>query len=193
VERLVSAAADTERARAASSETESRSPSTGARCPDEDRPDPSPSDRPARVRAKPSRSSFIRFAKEPANDTPTQFSDEHGLRLDEMIREIVRCEVRAEVARVIATRPAQPTHVSVAEYAAARSISVSTVRNAIRGGRLPALRFGSAVRVPADAEIGRPVIGTADGCDASPVTRAEKILVDRISRSLVKSDARRVA
>jgi excisionase family DNA binding protein len=149
------------------------------------------------MRAKPPRSLFIRFAKGPVNDDPAQGPDEqeryHGLRLDEMIREIVRNEVRAEVARVIATGPAQPTHVSVAEYAAARSISVSTVRNAIRAGRLPALRFGTAVRVPADAEIGRPVIATADGHDASPVTRAEKILADRITRSLAKPTTRRVA
>jgi excisionase family DNA binding protein len=117
----------------------------------------------------------------------------HGLRLDEMIREIVRSEVRAEVARVIAAGPAQPTHVSVTEYAASRSISVSTVRNAIRGGRLPALRIGTAVRVPSDAEIGRPVIATVEGRDANPVTRAEKILADRISRSLVKSTGRRIA
>lgn len=110
-----------------------------------------------------------------------------------MIREIVRAEVRAEVARVIATGPAQPTHVSVAEYAAARSISVSTVRNAIRAGRLPAIRIGAAVRVPVDAEIGRPAMATADGRDASPVTRAEQILAERISRSLTKPTTRRVA
>jgi excisionase family DNA binding protein len=149
------------------------------------------------VRAKPPRAPFIGFAKGPANDDPAQISEEqepyHGLRLDEMIREVVRSEVRAEVARVIAAGPAQPTHVSVTEYAAARSISVSTVRNAIRAGRLPALRIGTAVRVPVDAEIGRPVIATAEGRDASPVTRAEKILADRISRSLVRSAARRIA
>jgi excisionase family DNA binding protein len=149
------------------------------------------------MRAKHLRSPFIRFAKGPANEDPTQCPDEqeryHGLRLDEMIREIVRSEVRAEVSRVIATGPAQPTHVSVAEYAAARSISVSTVRNAIRGGRLPAIRIGTAVRVPVDAEIGRPVIATADGRDANPVTRAEKILADQTTRPLVKSTARRIA
>ena len=193
----MSAAADAERTRAASTETDSRGASTGARRPAEDRPDPPPSKQPARVRAKPPRAPFIGFAKGPANDDPAQLSDEqeryHGMRLDEMIREIVRSEVRAEVARVIAIGPAQPTHVSVTEYAAARSISVSTVRNAIRGGRLPALRIGTTVRVPMDAEIGRPVMATADGRDASPVTRAEEILADRISRSLVKSSTRRVA
>jgi excisionase family DNA binding protein len=115
------------------------------------------------------------------------------LKLDEMIREIVRAEVRAEVARAIASAPAQPTHVSVAEYAAARSISVSTVRNAIRAGRLPAIRIGTAVRVPVEAEIGRPVIATTDGRDANPVTRAEKILADRIASTFVKCDAQRVA
>jgi excisionase family DNA binding protein len=109
-----------------------------------------------------------------------------------MIREIVRAEVRAEVARVIAIGPTQPTHVSVAEYAAVRSISVPTVRNAIRSGRLPAIRIGTAVRVPVDAEIGRPVIAAPDGHDASPVTRAEKILVERIARSLVRSDNKQI-
>jgi excisionase family DNA binding protein len=142
---------------------------------------------------------LVPFEKRAANDSTAQrprsddLDGRHALGLDEMIREIVRAEVRAEVARVIATGPAQPTHVSVAEYAAARSISVSTVRNAIRAGRLPAIRIGSAIRVPVEAEIGQPVIATADGRDANPVTRAEKILADRIARSSVKPDARRVA
>jgi excisionase family DNA binding protein len=188
----VSAAGGTERGRAALTESEARST-----CPDKNRPDLSLSNRPARVRAKPPRSSFVGFAKRPANDASTLFSGEQeryqGLRLDEMIREIVRSEVRAEVERVIAIGPAQPTHVSVTEYAAARSISVSTVRNAIRAGRLPAIRIGTAVRVPAEAEIGRPVIATAEGRDANPVTRAETILAERIARSLVKPNGQRVA
>jgi len=103
--------------------------------------------RSARPRALVPRPRF-QFAKHAANDTSAQHPSEelgrlHGLRLDEMIREIVRAEVRAEVARALAIASAQPTHVSVAEYAATRSISVSTVRNAIRSGRLPALRIGA--------------------------------------------------
>ena len=139
----------------------------------------------------------VPFEKRAVNDASGQRPSEelahlHGLRLDEMIREIVRTEVRAEVARALAVAPA-PTHVSVAEYAATRSISVSTVRNAIRAGRLPALRIGTAVRVPVDAEIGRPVIENADGHDASPVTRAEQILGGGIGRSALKANRKRVA
>jgi excisionase family DNA binding protein len=65
------------------------------------------------------------------------------------------------VAQASITAPDCGKDVAVSEYAAARSISVSTVRNAIRNGRLPAIRIGTAVRVPVDAEIGRPVITTA--------------------------------
>jgi excisionase family DNA binding protein len=149
----------------------------------------------SRVRAQPVCWPPVSFEKPVANDDPARcarsdgMDGRHALKLDEMIHEMVRAEVRAEVARVIASAPAQPTHVSVAEYAAARSISVSTVRNAIRAGRLPAIRIGTAVRVPVDVEIGRPVMATADGRDASPVTRAERVLAGRIARSLVKSSA----
>lgn len=140
----------------------------------------------------------VPYEKRAANDASAQPPAEelgrlHGLRLDEMIREIVRAEVRAEVARALAIAPAQPTHVSVAEYAAARSISVSTVRNAIRSGRLPALRIGTAVRVPIDAEIGRPVIANANRHDANPVTRAGQILTGGIGRSALKTSIKRVA
>lgn len=151
------------------------------------------------ARARPDSWPLVPLEKRAANDDiapsprPGDRADGSALKLDELIREIVRAEVRAEVTRVIATGPAQPTYVSVTEYAATRSISVSTVRNAIRAGRLPAIRIGTAVRVPVDAEIGQPVIATADGRDANPVTRAEKILADRIARSSVKPDARRVA
>jgi hypothetical protein len=113
-------------------------------------------------------------------------------RLDEWLRELVRSEVRAEVARAVATAPAQPTHVSIADYAAARSISISTVRNAIRGGRLPALHIGTAVRVPVDVEIGRPVVANGNGPGPNPVLRAEQILARRSERS-AKSSARSVA
>jgi excisionase family DNA binding protein len=46
--------------------------------------------------------------------------------------------------------------VTVAEYARIRSVATSTVRRAIREGRLDATRIGRAVRVRADAEIGAP-------------------------------------
>lgn len=43
--------------------------------------------------------------------------------------------------------------VTIATYAAHRKISQSTVRQAIRDGRLTATRCGRAVRLAADAEI----------------------------------------
>jgi excisionase family DNA binding protein len=164
---------------------------TASRSPDAD---PIAQSRPARTRTGP----LVPLEKEAANDDLAPRSraspERHlGPMLGEVIRELVRSEVQAELSRVIATTPPQPAHVSVAAYAAARSISVSTVRNAIRAGRLPAIRIGTAVRVPVDAEIGRPVLANADGRDACPVTRAEQILAERIARSLAKSTARQVA
>jgi hypothetical protein len=150
-------------------------------------------------RAKRTRWSLDLLAAPPVNDDTAQRPQmneperAHGPRLDQMIREIVRSEVRAEFVRVMAMTPTRPTHVSVAEYAATRSISVSTVRSAIRGGRLPAIRIGAAVRVPVDAEIGRPVSANANGHDTNPVSRAEQILAGRNARSLVKPTAQRVA
>lgn len=154
------------------------------------------SGRPQRV--KRARWSLDLLAAHPVNDDAPQRPQSeperhHGPRLDEMFREIVRNEVRAEVARVMAITPTQPTHISVAEYAATRSISVSTVRSAIRNGQLPAIRIGKAVRVPVDAEIGRPVSANVTGHDANPVLHAEQILARRSARSLAKLGARHVA
>jgi excisionase family DNA binding protein len=72
-----------------------------------------------------------------------------------MIAEVVREEFAVLLAQLQPT-PA-PNLVTVDEYARRRSISVSTVRAAIREGRLPIERIGRAVRVPADASIARPV------------------------------------
>ena len=99
------------------------------------------------------------------------------LGLEELVRELVRSEVRAELAKTTTPAPT-PTYVTAAEYARTRSISVSSVRNAIRTGRLPALKIGTAVRVRADAEIGAPVVPT-DGATAPPLVRAEQILARR--------------
>jgi len=115
------------------------------------------------------------------------------LRLDDWIREMVRSEVRAEVSRLLSAAPTRPKHVSVAEYAAARSISASTVRNAIRQGRLPALRIGAAVRVPVDVEIGRPANENTRGHQMSPTMQADQILARRAARVALKSDLKRVA
>jgi len=71
------------------------------------------------------------------------------------LRELVRAVVREELAAV---KPLAPVElVTVAEYARRRSISTSTVRAAIREGRLDAQRIGRAVRIQADAAIGKPI------------------------------------
>ena len=74
--------------------------------------------------------------------------------LEQIIETIVRRVIREELAEL-----KEPTvdHVTVAAYAAKHSLGVSTVREAIREGRLPAVKIGRAVRVPAEAQIGAPV------------------------------------
>jgi excisionase family DNA binding protein len=76
--------------------------------------------------------------------------------LEEQLGEFIRGIVREELRRALQERQQGNAfeHVTLKAYAARRSISVSTVRNAIREGRLPALKIGRAVRVRADAEIG---------------------------------------
>jgi excisionase family DNA binding protein len=69
-------------------------------------------------------------------------------------------ELLASELEARATAPAGaalvPELVTVADYARARSISKSTVRAAIRDGRLPAMKIGRAARVRADAQSGKP-------------------------------------
>lgn len=78
---------------------------------------------------------------------------EHALRT--LITEIVR----EELGKLM---PTPADLVTVAEFARRRSISPSTVRHAIRDGRLPVTSIGRAVRVAADATIGRPVKDAGD-------------------------------
>jgi excisionase family DNA binding protein len=62
-----------------------------------------------------------------------------------------------------------PALVTIEQYADARSISTTTVRAAIRCGRLPATYFGRAVRVPRDVEIGTTLPpAPAEGSIPSP-------------------------
>jgi excisionase family DNA binding protein len=70
-----------------------------------------------------------------------------------LVTEVVREVVREELAKQ--RPPGLPELVTVDEYAGQRSISVSTVRAAIREGRLSVERIGRAVRVPAKATIAR--------------------------------------
>jgi excisionase family DNA binding protein len=86
--------------------------------------------------------------------------------LVDLVRRVVREELASE-------RPSRAELVTVQAFAAAHSISASTVRAAIRDGRLPAVKVGRAVRVRGDAEIGRPV--TRNHAEA-PAVRAERIL-----------------
>jgi len=134
-----------------------------------------------------------KLASRSCTTTDTLEPHRQDLRLDDWIREVVRSEVKAEVARRLSAAPTRPTHVSVAEYAASRSISTSTVRNAIRQGRLPALRIGTAVRVPVDAEIGRPANENTRGHQMSPAMQADQILARRAARVALKSELKRVA
>lgn len=74
--------------------------------------------------------------------------------LEELIRKIVRDELAK------AAKPAndETEQLTVAEYARRWSISTSTVRAAIREGRLEHSRVGRAVRIPAGARIGRSAV-----------------------------------
>jgi excisionase family DNA binding protein len=79
------------------------------------------------------------------------------MSVDQAVEELVRRIVREELltfARTFAKETTSQQYVTIQQYAATRSISVSTVRNAIRAGKLPAIRVGAAVRVPIDVEIG---------------------------------------
>jgi excisionase family DNA binding protein len=100
--------------------------------------------------------------------------------VDEAIRNLVRDEVRAELAKVPALQaPAVAPYVSVTTYAEARSISVSTVRHAIRDGRLPAMKIGTAVRVRNDAEIGASVVPVVKHPGPTPAQVADRVLAKR--------------
>jgi hypothetical protein len=73
--------------------------------------------------------------------------------LEEEIRVIVRQEVAKAVAELRRELVSAPTYVKAKDYAARHSIALSTVREAISEGRLPAMRIGRAGRVEAVAPI----------------------------------------
>ena len=70
------------------------------------------------------------------------------MSLEQDIEAIVRRVLREELAAF----KAPAGLVTIVAYAEARSISPSTVRAAIKDGRLTATRIGRAVRLRADAE-----------------------------------------
>lgn len=90
--------------------------------------------------------------------------------LERVVRKVMRdCEA-------IAATPADEL-VTMAAFARRRSISESTVRAAIRSGQLPAVKIGRAVRVPADAQIGKPAPTSGANTNAdTPRARAARIL-----------------
>lgn len=92
--------------------------------------------------------------------------------LEVVIESVVRRVVREELAAARAA-PADEM-VTIATFARMRAISKSTVRAAIREGRLQATKIGRAVRVRANAQIGEPVAGTD-----TPAARAARILGER--------------
>jgi excisionase family DNA binding protein len=96
--------------------------------------------------------------------------------LEAMLERVVR-KVMRECAKIAAAPPPADELVTMAAFARRRSISESTVRAAIRAGRLPAVKIGRAVRVRADAQIGEPApISSASTNADTPRARAARIL-----------------
>lgn len=94
------------------------------------------------------------------------------------IETVLRSLVREEVDRALAAKPKEPvapTYVTIAEFANRRAISISTVRQAIREGRLPAKKLDRAVRIPATAEILRSRDSQTTE-DAKRAARSAKLL-----------------
>lgn len=67
------------------------------------------------------------------------------------LRAMIVAVVRDELGKSAPT----VEHLTVADYARRWSISPSTVRVAIREGRLPSTRIGRAIRIAAEAKISR--------------------------------------
>ena len=90
------------------------------------------------------------------------------MSLEQVLEAIVRRVLREELA---AMKPA--ALLTVEDYADARSISQSTVRAAIREGRLEATRIGRSVRVASGAEISKSL---SSDLENSPAVRAARKL-----------------
>lgn len=99
--------------------------------------------------------------------------------LDQAFEAMLERVVRRVMPEVLAATHAVPVDelVTMATFARRRSISESTVRAAIRDGRLPAVKIGRAVRVRADAQIGKPApSSSASTSSDTPRARAARIL-----------------
>ncbi len=74
---------------------------------------------------------------------------------------------------------AQPELITMREFGRRHSICETTVRNMIRDGRLDAVKIGAAVRIRADAVVGKPAPRAPNVID-TPQERAAKILRGRV-------------
>jgi excisionase family DNA binding protein len=79
--------------------------------------------------------------------------------------------LRAELAESRAER--RTAYVTIVDFARSHDLGVSTVRAAIRDGRLAATKIGRSVRIAADAVIGKPVRA---GEATSAAARRERVL-----------------
>jgi excisionase family DNA binding protein len=79
-------------------------------------------------------------------------SEEQALEaiVERVVRRVVREELAADRAGVLGSNM-----ITMREFGRRHSISENTVRNMIRDGRLAAVKIGAAVRIRADAEIGK--------------------------------------
>ncbi|MGE0403295.1 MAG: hypothetical protein AB7T06_41695 [Kofleriaceae bacterium] len=90
----------------------------------------------------------------------------NGGVLEQILAELVA--LRAEVAALRQERGNEP-ELTIAAFAAARSMGQSTVRAAIREGRLQAERYGRTIRIARDAQIAARV-------SSSPTAVADRVL-----------------
>lgn len=95
--------------------------------------------------------------------------------LEKVLEEMVRKEVARQLGDARPPAANDPEWVTVEVYAAKRSISETTVRAAVKAKRLDGMKFGRALRVRADQEIGRPARAAA-GAGDDHVTRARRKL-----------------
>ncbi len=101
----------------------------------------------------------------------------NGFDLDgllDMIVERVADRVVSRIEQRSAER-AQPEMITMREFGRRHSVSENTVRNMIRDGRLDAVKIGAAVRIRADAAVGKPAPRAPNVID-TPRERAAKIL-----------------
>lgn len=103
----------------------------------------------------------------------------HGIDLDgvlELIADRIADRLADRVADQLAARPeAGPELITMRAFARRNSISETTVRAMIKDGRLDAVKIGAAVRVRADAQIGKSAPRAPEVAE-TPRARANRIL-----------------